>query len=120
MFATEYGYAANSETASVVMPEVNYEGPGNPQLLIQYALPHANQYDWASFPTNYAPPGSAKWSETLSRGRNPVWTAVGINHDRHDRNDFFTFVAGAFIALAAAAFVAAVQEALGTRARLRT
>jgi hypothetical protein len=110
--ASDFGATSGGGTASAAIPEVQYNGPGTPNLQVHYGLAHAIDYDWASFPTAFADDLHATWEERIVGGEAPARIAVGINHTEQSRNDLRIFVAGALIAIAGGALIACIQETL--------
>jgi hypothetical protein len=108
---------SNGVTASAVIPEVTYNGPPWPgaSLLTYYKIPSAASYDWSSFQPQGFTHGHVVWAENLSGSDTQSRVAVGINHATQTHDDFMIFLAGAVVALAGAAILAAVQEALHAR-----
>lgn len=113
--APTFAYTTNSTDASASIPSIQYTGPGRPELDTRYAISSADGYDWASYPTTFADDRLAAWLEPLVNDAGVSRAAVGINHDKEESNSVSTFFAGALIALAGAALIAAVQEALHFR-----
>lgn len=114
--APDFGYVAGGTYASVAIPAVNYLGPGRPSLQARYYITSADHYDWASFPATYTSGFAAEWSEPVvgggAQGGALVTTraAAGVDHEKQHESDLRTFLAGAAIALAGAALIAALQE----------
>jgi hypothetical protein len=103
------GLATNGVTASAAIPEVIISAPrANPELDASYAIPSGSSYDWSPGP----PQTAAEWTSHLTRADTPGQVMVGTDHGRVDSDNFRIFLAGAFAALAGAAVLAAVQEAL--------
>jgi len=109
-----FGESSNGVTASAVIPEVTYYGPSAPAaaLLAGYKIPSGGSYDWSSFQPQSFTNGFVVWAENFSAGDTQSRVAVGINHDAQANDDFMIFLAGAVVALAGAAMLAAIQEAL--------
>jgi hypothetical protein len=103
---------SNGVTASAAIPEVTYQGGGNPTILTIYDFPSADKYDWSSFPPVVTYPDEAQWQEVQAIEVTPSRIAVGINHDGKSYDDFKLFIAGALVGIGGGALVAAFQEAL--------
>jgi hypothetical protein len=56
--------------------------------------------------------GFVIWAEDFSDGDTQSRVASGIDHDAQAHDDLMIFLAGAVVALAGAAMLAAIQEAL--------
>jgi hypothetical protein len=124
--ADNFGATSNGLTALASIPEVTYtttygttyqgiEYPP-PQLQAGYRLPSASSYDFSSsFPTTYTTKSAAVWEETVLPGDTAQRPAVGTNHAAQTSDEVSTFIAGALVALAGAAILAAVIEAVHTR-----
>lgn len=56
--------------------------------------------------------GFVAWAEDSSDGGTQSRVASGVNHDAQAHDDLMIFLAGAVVALAGAAVLAAIQEAL--------
>jgi hypothetical protein len=110
--ARSFGAAFNDVNATAAIPEVMYQGPGNPNMQVTYDIPAAASYDWSSFPTLTVSNSTATWQVNLVNGESPGRTAVGINAAGQASHDTRTFVAGALLGLAGGAILSAVQEAL--------
>lgn len=105
----ERGLAYNGRNASAEIPEVVIPGPReNPGLHVSYDIPSGSSYDWSPGP----PQTAAEWSSHLTRADTPGQMFFGTDHGREDSDNLHIFVAGALIALAGAAVLAALQEAL--------
>jgi hypothetical protein len=117
--ASHFGEISNGVTASAVIPEVDYNGPPAPlaALLAGYKIPSGRSYDWSSFQPQSFTKGFVVWAENFSVGDTQSRVAVGINHNAQTNDDFMIFLAGAVVALAGAAILAAIQEALIPRDR---
>jgi hypothetical protein len=111
---SNFGEISNGVTASAVIPEVTYNGPSTPEpaLLAGYKILSGRSYDWSSFEPQSFTDGFVVWAEDFSAGDTQSRVAIGTNHDAQDDDDFMIFLAGAVVALAGAAILAAVQEAL--------
>jgi len=105
-----FGYSLNSVAASVAIPGVAYRGPGAPKLVTYYSIPSFSNYAWSFFPTSST--GKAQWNEVLTNGKAPAQVISGTNATNESRANLATFVNGALVALAGAAFLSAVQELL--------
>jgi hypothetical protein len=110
--AHSFGKTFNGVTASAAIPSVTYNDSGTPILETQYTIPSASSYDWSAFPTQFANGTIARWNEQVNGGTAEGRAAVGVNHANQSDDDNKTFVAGALLGLAGAAFLSAVQEAL--------
>jgi hypothetical protein len=109
-----FGVISNGVTAAAVIPEVTYSGPSAPApaLIAGYRIPSGGGYDWSSFEPQSYTDGYVVWSEDISVGDTQSRVAIGTNHKAQETNDFMIFLAGAVVALAGAAVLAAIQEAL--------
>jgi hypothetical protein len=116
--ANHFGAVFNGVTASAVIPEVEYfyAGPATfdvAALLTGYKISSAGSYDWSSFePQGFDENGFVVWAEDLAVGDTQSRVAIGDNHGAQTNDDLRIFLAGAVAALAGAAILAAVQEAL--------
>ena len=110
--ASSFGVEYNDVTASAAIPEIVYDGPGTPVLIVSYQIPSASSYDWSSYPPSPVDKSGAVWTEALIHGDTVGRVAVGINHDAQAKDDTRTFIAGALLGLAGGALLSAVQEAL--------
>lgn len=52
--AHNFGYTTDGVNASVALPELQYQGPGNVRVTDSINIPSASSYDWSSFPTSSA------------------------------------------------------------------
>lgn len=112
-----FGGNSNGLDASAAIPQVFYEcsysGLYIPVLQAQYNLHSAASYDWASFPVQQKSIASATWEEpVIINGETPGRVALGVDDVRQTRDDFFLFIAGALIAVAAGALLSAITEAV--------
>jgi len=107
-----FGYTNDDVQESVAMPDVVFSNTQvNCELDIVYvALPDSQSYDWSSFPTALNTTSFASWIEQVSNGIAPARIVVGINHAAQERNDRYTFIAGAFVGVAGGALIGALQE----------
>jgi len=102
--------------AYAAMPEVilHLEGHGSesPLMEIGFRIPSAASYGWSSIPSIV--PGSSRiaWSERLAVGDTPGQVIDGTNHARQRIDANLTFLAGALIGVAGAAFLISLQEAM--------
>jgi hypothetical protein len=112
--ASDFGAISNDATASAVIPEITYNGPSAPAaaLLAGYKIPSGSSYDWSSFQPQSFMNGFVVWAENFSDGDTQSRVASGVDHDAQAHDDLMIFLAGAVIALAGAAMLAAIQEAL--------
>jgi hypothetical protein len=109
MGPNERGLAYNGLNAVVAIPEVVIPGPReNPELHVSYDIPSDASYDWSPGP----PQTAAEWSSHLTRADTPGQMFFGTDHGREDSDNLHIFLAGALIALAGAAILAALQEGL--------
>jgi hypothetical protein len=114
--AASFGLAVNGTTASAAIPEVLYNGPGKPMLLVAYHIPDAASYDWSSFPTAAVNSSVATWQESFASGDTPGRAAIGIRPAGQSSRDYKTFLAGALLGLGGGAIIAAFQEGLDATA----
>jgi hypothetical protein len=110
--ARSFGVTSNGVDASAAIPEVIYQGQGNPILLTAYRLPSASSYDWSSLPAAAVTGTVAAWQQDLASGDTAGRTAVGVDHAAQTGDDIKIFVAGALLGIAGGAIIAAVQEAM--------
>ncbi len=110
--AHSFGVASNGITASAAIPEVTYQGPGQPMLVVTYDIPSAASYDWSSFPTASVNNSTASWVEDLTNGDTGARAAVGISPSGQATHDTETLLAGTLLGLAGGAILSAIQEAL--------
>ena len=110
--ARSFGETSNGVDAAAAIPEVIYEGQGNPILLTAYRLRSASSYDWSSLPAAAVTGTVAAWQQDLASGDTAGRTAVGVDHAAQTGDDIKIFVAGALLGIAGGAIVAAVQEAM--------
>jgi len=110
--ARSFGVTSNGVNATVVVPEVIYQGQGNPILLTAYRLRSASSYDWSSSPAAAVTSTVATWQQDLASGDTPGRAAVGIDHSAQTNDDIKIFIAGALLGIAGGAIIAAVQEAM--------
>jgi hypothetical protein len=110
--ARSFGVTSNGTNASAAIPEVVYDGPGTPMLLVLYRLQSASSYDWSASPVAAVTSSAAQWQQNLMKGDTPGRAAVGIDHAAQTGDDIEIFVAGALLGIAGGAIVAAVQEAM--------
>ena len=113
--ASSFGVVDNGVTALAAIPEVVYVGTGTPILLAAYHVPSAISYDWSADPPVSVTKSIAIWDEAVTRGETAGRVAVGIDQAAQASDAFKGFLAGALIALAGAAILAAVIEAAHTR-----
>jgi hypothetical protein len=104
--------AFNDITASVAIPEVNYEGPGRPVLFAAYRIPSAEGYNWDANPAAETTIDSAVWEESLDNGDTASRSAIGFNSASQAHAAFLGFFAGAIIGVGGAMLVAGMQEVL--------
>jgi hypothetical protein len=116
-----FGEVYNGVNASAAIPEIDYQGPDNPEppLATQYIIPSASSYDWSSLPTEGTTGPDATWAERLPLGFTPARVAVGINHAAQSDDSTKTFIAGALLGLAGGAILSAFQEALHASDRVQ-
>jgi hypothetical protein len=111
--AREFGVTSDGATASAAIPKLIYTGPGTVQLVTQYNIPSANDYDWSTFPPAFADGSKAQWLEQMnSNNVTPDVDAAGVNHTAQARDNDLTFIVGALVGLAGGALLAALQAAL--------
>ena len=110
--ARSFGVEYNDVTASAAIPEVVYDGPGTPLLIVSYQIPSASSYDWSSYPASSVDKSGAVWQQALIHGDTVGRVTVGTNYAAQANDDTRTFIAGALLGLAGGALLSAVQEAL--------
>jgi hypothetical protein len=113
--AGHFGASFDGVNAYAAIPDITYQGPGRPYLEAAYHIPSAASYDWSSVPTEEVDGSVAVWEEPISPGETAALAAVGINHAAQTGDDNKTFIAGALVALAGAALLTAVIEAVHAR-----
>lgn len=110
--AHSLGGTYNDVNASVVAPEVIYQGSGTPTLLTQYNIPNASSYDWSVFPVEFASASFATWNEPVTGGQISARVADGIDFANQSKDNYHTFLAGVILGAAVGAALAAIQEVL--------
>lgn len=111
--AHDFGVTFNGVIAAAAIPQVYFKNSsGAPPVFIQYNIPLASSYDWATFPTEFANGTLAVWYEDVSGGTLDGRAAVGINNSNEAKDNTKTFIAGALLGLGGAALLSAIQEAL--------
>ena len=113
--AGHFGESFDGVNAYAAIPDVTYQGPGRPYLEAAYHIPSAASYDWSTIPTEEVGGSVAVWEEPIPPGETAALAAVGINHAAQTDDDNKTFIAGALVALAGAALLTAVIEAVHVR-----
>ena len=103
---------ANGEEAVAVLPNLRYEGGGQPSLGIQMALAEANKYDWAPLPASGTNAYGASWDEQLVNGQVGARIVSGTNPTALQKANRRTFEAGLLIGIAGGALIGGIQEAL--------
>jgi hypothetical protein len=112
------GVAYNGLNASAAIPDVTISAPSaNPELIADYGIPSGDRYDWSSFPPVTSMITDVMWQIHLTTADTAGRLVVGTNHARETSDTFWTFIAGALVALGGAALLAAFQEALSRFAR---
>jgi hypothetical protein len=112
------GLAYNGLTASAAFPEVLLSAPrADTVLLAAYDLPSGYSYDWSPSPP--LPGSGSEWDIHLTSAFTEGQMLSGTNYAAEDAANFRTFMAGALVALAGAAFLSAFQEVLARFARGR-
>ncbi len=112
MKAGHFGETFDGVNAYAAIPDITYRGPGKPYLEAAYHIPSAASYDWSSVPTEEVGRSVAVWEEPIPPGETAALVAVGINHAAQTDDENKTFIAGALVALAGAAILTAVIEAV--------
>lgn len=110
--AQSLGGTYNDVNASVVAPEVIYQGSGTPTLLTQYNIPDASSYDWSVFPVEFANATFATWNEPVTGGQIPARVADGVDYTNQSKDNYRIFLAGVILGAAVGAALAALQEVL--------
>jgi hypothetical protein len=114
--ATRFGVASNGLTASVAFPEIDYLGQGTPKLFVIYRVPSVSSYDWSDPPDSISKSASTiVWNEPMAIGETPGRVEGGTDQGALASDTLKTFVAGGLIALAGAAILTAITEAVHTR-----
>jgi hypothetical protein len=78
----------------------------------QYNISSASSYDWSAFPTLFANSTYAMWDEQVPASMADGKAAIGVDHANQAKDANMTFIAGALLGLAGAAFLVAIQETL--------
>lgn len=111
--AQSFGETSNGVTAAAAIPQIFCNDCVDTVLEAQYNIPSASNYDWSSFPTQFANGTYARWNEQVNAdGVTDGKAAVGVDHANQANDDNKTFIAGALLGLAGGALLSAVQEAL--------
>jgi hypothetical protein len=110
--ADHFGATSNGVNAYAAIPDVTYHGPGKPYLETVYHIPSAASYNWSWVPTEQVGGSVAVWEEPIPPGETAALAAVGINYAAQAQDGSKTFIAGALVALAGAAILTAVIEAM--------
>jgi hypothetical protein len=105
-------WTSDGTSATAVLPEVIYNGPGAPLIFVYYPIANAVDYDWSSLPAAFVQKNQIAWGESLINGHAAERVATGINHTTQQTVANLTFLAGALVGAAAGAIVGALQEAL--------
>ena len=98
--AQSLGGTYNDVNASVVAPEVIYQGSGTPTLLTQYNIPDASSYDWSVFPVEFANATFATWNEPVTGGQIPARVADGVDYTNQSKDNYRVFLAGVILGAA--------------------
>jgi hypothetical protein len=112
-----FGVNYNGLDASAALPEIDEvdKSAGSPTLYAGYYLPSASSYDWSLYPPYTVGPNRIVWNEALGPGDTIGRGIAGANHAAHASDDIKVFIAGALAALAGAAVLTALIEALHVR-----
>jgi len=110
--ARSFGVHFNDVTASAAIPAIEHDAAGVLVLTAQYNIPSASSYDWSAFPTLFANGTYAMWDEQVPASVADGKAAIGVNHANQAKDANMTFIAGALLGLAGAAFLVGIQEAL--------
>lgn len=114
--ASSFGVASNGLTALAALPQVVYLGQGTPELFALYQVPSVSSYDWSDPPAKVTKSKSAiTWDEPVASGETPGRVEVGTDQAAQASDTLKTFLAGGLIALAGAAILTAITEAVHTR-----
>lgn len=107
---TNLGYTANGLNALAVSPDVFFSKPprNTPRFSVEYVFPAADNYDWSNSP--YVQAGAVSWEEVVANGYAPQVSEDGVNQTTQNFDSLRTFLAGALVALAGSALLAAFQE----------
>lgn len=110
--AHNFGYVFNDVNAAAAIPRVVLVGQGaaTPILYTEYNVTSANSYDWSSLQPQLTNASEVRWDEPVTSGATPGTVAVGMDQANEAQDNFETFIAGAFIGVAAGALLAAAQE----------
>jgi hypothetical protein len=123
VYADNLAYAQNGSELEAQLPSVTLasqpsragpEGQGGPVIQFQYALPGSSSWDWIGGPQPAlvdAQANSVSWSEALSAASQHAQISAA-NRSNQAQDALFTFFAGALVAVAGGAWVAALQEFL--------
>jgi hypothetical protein len=111
--AKNLGVSDNGINAEAALPEVFYDGLGNPEFLVGYHVPSGASYDWSALPPALFTGSNVGWSAPLVQSDTPAKIAVGINQSRQSSDNHLAFIAGALIGVAGGAVLSGIQEGLG-------
>jgi hypothetical protein len=111
--AKSLGVSDNGVNAEAALPEVFYDGLGNPEFLVGYHIPSAASYDWSALPPALFTSSNVGWSALIVQSDTPAKVAVGINQSRQSSDNHLAFIAGALIGVAGGAVLSGIQEGLG-------
>ncbi|HEY6275463.1 MAG TPA: hypothetical protein VIX86_03955 [Streptosporangiaceae bacterium] len=113
--ASSFGVVSNGITTSAAIPEIVNDATGTPELLVAYHIPSAISYDWSADPPVSIRKSIVIWSEPVAQHQTAGRAAIGIDQAAQASDSFKIFLAGVLIALAGAAILAAIVEAVHTR-----
>ena len=113
--AQSFGVTSDGINASAAIPEILYQGGGQPILLTLYHLRSASSYDWSDSQAAEVTSTTAQWQTDVGNGDTPGREAVGVDHAAQQSDDIKIFIAGALLGIAGGAIIAAVQEAMPSR-----
>jgi hypothetical protein len=105
-------WTGDETQVTAVLPDVTFQGSGEPEMFVYYPITNAVDYDWDSLPDAYANKSQVAWGEPIINDHAPEKVATGINHKAQQSIANLTFLAGALVGAAAAAIIGAFQEAL--------
>jgi hypothetical protein len=112
LIAYHFGVSTDDTVAKVAFPQVTYQGPGKPVLVIGYRLRSLADYDWSLLPPLRFFGPTAIWEEALAHGLTVNKDAIGNNHINQTIDDLLLFLSGALVGLGGAAVLTFIQELL--------
>lgn len=109
-----FAFSANGVNALVMLPRVEYDGPGSATIYVDYGLPGAQTYAWSPVaPVAGVLSGPGTWDINLHSNEIVNNQEIsGINQDAQGDDSQATFLAGAFVGIGGAALIGALQEGI--------